>query len=178
MLPTKLKIIGGLLLGSVFLTACPDPPSYPERPIIEFSSFTVDASDPNVAYLSIGFTDGDGDIGLTEGMVDPPFDTSSVYHFNMFAEYLTYNSATDSWDYVLVPGPGGTLDTVVWRFRVPYITPEGKNKALKGTIQVKLTDWAESPTDSIKYRIKLLDRAHNESVWIESPIIYNGVPIQ
>lgn len=157
------------------LYGCPEPPSYPVEPVIEFKDFYVDASDPNVGYLSINFTDGDGDIGLTETQTDPPYDTSSYYHYNMYAEYYEYYGATDEWKPTLINGN----DTLTFTFRVPDITPEGQSKALKGSIQVQLNFYRDpnSTNDSIKYRIKLIDRALNESAWIETPVIYKGIPL-
>lgn len=171
----RFRTIGLLAIGSIGLWGCPQAPEYPIEPAISFKDFYTDASDPTVGYLSINFTDGDGDIGLREDMTDAPFDTSSVYYYNMFAEFQTFNHSSNSWEYLLVPGPGGTLDTTIFKFRVPYLTPEGKNKALKGSIQVKLSPYTNDVNDSIRYRIKLIDRELNESNWIESPIIYKGI---
>jgi len=108
-------------------------------------------------------------------MTDPPFDEGSYFHNNMYAEYYEFNTVTNLWEPSVING-----DTVRFTFRVPDITPDGQNKALKGSIQVKIEPFyrnPNSPNDSIKYRIRLIDRNLNQSPWIESPVIYKGIPL-
>ena len=167
--------IGALIGCATVLWGCPPRVEYPIEPIIEFHDFYTDASDPLIGYLSISFTDGDGDIGLTSDMLDSPFDEGSRYHHNMFAEYWEWDGS--QW----IQPVDVNNEPIEFKWRVPYITPEGKNKALKGTIQVKIEPFFKDPAsdnDSIKYRIQLVDRALNTSTWIESPVIYNGVVLQ
>ena len=169
----KLGTIGLLFGSALILYGCPEPPKYPETPDIEFHDFVAEGE---IGYLSISFTDGDGDIGLTPEMVDPPFDTSNIYHYNMFVEYWEFNDASGDWEHVTINGL-----PVNFLYRVPYITPNGKNKALKGTIEVKMEPNYRNPdspnSDLIRYRIKLVDRALHESEWIVTPSIKNGVVV-
>ena len=158
----------------MLLFGCPEPPTYPVYPIVSFDSFY--ASD-EVGYLTIAFTDGDGDIGLYSTMTEPPFDTSSIYHNNLFVEYWEYNDALGDWEHAL----DANNDPIVFKYRVPWLTPEGKNKSLKGTIQIKIEPNYRDPgspyNDSIKYRIMLVDRELNESDWVFTPPIANGVVV-
>ena len=170
----KQWIISGLLLACLTLTGCPDPVTYPEYPIISFNGFYA-AGD--VGYITIGFTDGDGDVGLDDSMTSPPFDTSSVYHNNLWIQYWEYNDLAQQWE----PGLDLFGDTVVFEYRIPNITPTGKNKALKGTIEVRIEPNYRNENspykDSIRYRICLADRNLNKSDWIDTPPIHNGVVV-
>ena len=156
------------------LFGCPEPPNYPEYPVISFDSFYAEGE---VGYITIAFTDGDGDIGLTSTMTDAPYDTASFYHNNMFVEYWEYNDALDQWEHALDP----LNEPITFKYRVPWITPEGQNKALKGTIQVKIEpnyrDLNSPYSDSIRYRVMLVDRELHESEWVFTPPIHNGVVV-
>jgi hypothetical protein len=51
-------------------------------------------------------------------------------------------------------------------YRVPVVTPTGQNKALEGEIAVALKPWPTLPGttgDTIRYSVKLVDRALHES---------------
>ena len=60
-------------------------------------------------------------------------------------------------------------------YRIPVLTPTGKNKALKGNISVTIEPSYYNPispdSDTIKYIITLVDRDFNESNTVESPEI-------
>ena len=171
----KIKI-PGILVGLAFLlTGCPDPPEYEIFPIVEFDEFYANGE---VGFLTIAFTDGDGDVGLTPEMTDPPFDEGSEYHNNLFVEYWEYNDAIGEWEHAT----DALNEPITFKYRIPWLTPTGKNKALKGTIQVKIEpnyrDINSPYSDSIRYRIKLVDRALHESEWVFTPPISNGVVVQ
>ena len=148
----------------MFLYGCPDPPTYPEYPIVEFDSFYADGE---VGFLTVGFTDGDGDIG----------ERDDITKDNLLVEYWEYNDVAGEWQQGTVQG-----EPFVFQFKLPYLTPNGKNKALKGTIEVEIGPnyrMLGSPyNDSIRYRIQMIDRSNNKSEWVFSPPIHNGVVVQ
>lgn len=158
----------GIILGVVALgfSSCLKPKEYDVVPVIEYKSFTPSG---DTAFLSITFTDGDGDVGLAEYETQPPYDTSSKFYYNLFINY--YEKVNGVW----VQGTNALGEPVQFNYRVPYLTPEGNNKALKGEIQVKLSpryyNVASPDSDTIKFDIQLADRALQLSNIVETPEI-------
>lgn len=152
-------------------------------PEIDFQSYylTLDPDLPTDTLIGIvfGYKDGDGDIGLDAKDTLPPFNSVlnknneelNIYHNNLIIEYLTQKE-DGSFGVVIKPG---SSDTLIYRARVENITPEGKFKAIRGTI-----DWRISPpkpaaypglSRTIKLRLRIFDRGLHQSNVIESPII-------
>ena len=146
--------------------SCLKPESYPLEPIIVFESFTANNDS---ASLVISFTDGDGDIGLRDTDTSGSFNKNSKYHHNLFLEY--YEKVNGNWEI----GKDGFGEDIVFKYRTPYLTPEGNNKALKGTINVLIEPIYYNPfslnSDTIMYKIILVDRNFNESNFVESNVI-------
>ena len=166
------KIIIVFLLLVTFLS-CLKPETYPDEPKIEFIDF-VASSDSGT--LTFSFTDGDGNIGLDQNMLDYPFEPGSFYHHNIYINYYEIVNGE------LVKGtsdPDGNnspnYDTVFFPYRIEVLTPSGQNKALKGTISIVLEPYYFNPnsisSDSIKYEILLIDRNLNHSNLLLSPLI-------
>jgi hypothetical protein len=155
-------VLGGVLtFGS-----CLKPEEFPPTPEIEYVSFVAMQDSAN---LTISFTDGDGDIGLHEYETDAPFD------FNLYMEYYEKDDQL-GW----IRGKDLDGNDISFNYRVPYITPDGQNKALQGEIRITMEpsyyNWLSPESDSVRYRIMLKDRSLKESNWIWSPPIYNGIP--
>ncbi len=162
-------IYGFGIICTAALSSCLDPPEYPDQPeILGLESFIVEGEK---AYIRFEFTDGDGDMGLNEGQVDPPFDTSSYYHFNARVHYLEYNQFTNDWEIQF----NSLGDSITFKYRIQDLTPTGKNKALKGVIQLKLDPYQRPGADSIRYQIEIIDRSLNRSELFETPTIINGI---
>ena len=162
----KIYTIGLFLTSIGIMSSCLKPKEFPIEPSIEYKDFTV-INDS--AKLTITFTDGDGDIGLEEDEIYPPYDTSSRYHFNFFVEYWE-KDINGIWS----KGQNLKGEDLIFSYRLPVITPEGKHKALKGEIEVGLAPYyynLTSPMDTIEfmYKVQLVDRELNESNWLESP---------
>ncbi|MBL4706112.1 MAG: hypothetical protein JKY54_16415 [Flavobacteriales bacterium] len=153
-----------LIIG---LMSCLKPEKFPPEPEIGFKSFEV-LSDS--AKLTITFQDGDGDIGLNDGDTNAPYDTSSIYHYNLFAQYWEKDDVL-GW----VQGTDFLGNPIEFKYRTPIITPTGQNKALKGEIEMTLEpffrDPSSSESDTIRYKVMLVDRALNESNWVETDVI-------
>ncbi|MBK9147188.1 MAG: hypothetical protein IPM12_05105 [Flavobacteriales bacterium] len=156
------KVAGGMAVAHATLIGCKKPEVFPPEPAIEFKSFTQFGDS---ASLVIAFTDGDGDIGLSDSDNQPPFDTSSTYYHNLFIEYDTLENGT--WRRVEF--------TLPLYYRVPVITPTGQNKTLEGEIAVALKPWpligypTGWPADTVRFTITLVDRALHVSNAVESP---------
>jgi hypothetical protein len=121
--------------------------------------------------IIVSFTDGDGDIGLNEGDTTGDFAPRSIFHHNLFIEYYEKDDVL-GW----VRGKDIVGNDISFLYRIPFLTPNGNNKALKGSIEVSIEPYYFNPlssqSDTIKYLIKLVDRDLNESNIVESPPIF------
>ncbi len=149
-----------------FLTGCFKKENYGSTPIIEFQSFTIIGDS---ARLNISFKDGEGDIGLNPDQTAAPYDINSKYHYNLYLEYYEKKD-NGGWQ----PGLDLSGNPIVFRNRLRPIY-DGKPKSIKGTIEYTIEpifyNQFSTESDTIKYRIQLIDRALNESEWIETETI-------
>ena len=162
---TKISLF--VLILVVLICSCLKPETFPLEPIIKFDSFTALTDSGEIA---ISFTDGDGDLGLREGDTTGEFSIDKVYHHNLFIDYFEKDDNL-GW----VRGKDLAGNDITFLYRVPYLTPNGNNKALKGIIKVVIEPSYYNPlsanSDTIKYQIRLVDRSLNVSNTIESPVI-------
>ncbi len=166
------KLIAVILISVFVFNSCKKPLEYPLVPIIDFKSI-VGVKDANgydqYLQVTIGFTDGDGDIGyytpesgLNDPIFDIPADNTNPYYTNF--KVKTYHLINNVW----------TVDTVDLSARIPYLTPEGSNKALKGEIQRELPLNVGLVNDTFYYEIFIYDRGLNASNVVKtSNIIVN-----
>ncbi|MBM3436367.1 MAG: hypothetical protein FJY07_09165 [Bacteroidetes bacterium] len=123
-------------------------------PEIKFESLLKIYNPATMVYdrgvLKISFKDGDGDIGLTESDVLPPYD------YNFFISYFEMQY-------------GDTVRVIVsdsneFNARIPVLTPEGVNKSIKGEIEDTLFIYNyQSDFDTVKFDAYILDRALHKS---------------
>ena len=161
-------LITSTLLASILLASCLKPETFPDEPIIKFESFTPFSDSGEIV---ISFTDGDGNIGLAESDTTGEFSSTKRYHHNLFVKYFEKIDGI-GWQ----QGKDLAGEDITFLYRIPTLTPSGKNKALKGSIKVMIEPTYYNPlspdSDSIKYYITLADRNFNESNIDESPEIY------
>lgn len=143
------------LITSVLISCRPDE-EYPDEPQITYDGFQTFGSDS--AHLFIDFTDGNGDVGLTQA------DTAEPYLYNVF---LTYSELQNGeWIDFL-------FDDIGYNYRIPDLNPEGSDKPLTGEIKVTLIPFFNGgPTaisDTFRWSGYMMDRALNESNIIETP---------
>tara|TARA_B100001093_G_C26621722_1_gene924928 strand:- start:19 stop:546 length:528 start_codon:yes stop_codon:yes gene_type:complete len=173
MITTSAKIYFVFLLFIFTCFSCLKPETFPNEPIIEFLDFEVQGDSGKISF---SFTDGDGDIGLSQNQISPPFDTSSFYYYNLYINY--YEMMNGSWVRATAD-PGGnnfpTADSITFSYRLENLTPTGQNKALRGDVEIILEPYYFNPvsnhSDSIKFSILLIDRSLNFSNIVESPLI-------
>jgi hypothetical protein len=158
-----------VIFSLLFLTGCNERIDYSDIPEITMSDRQVYT---NPTVMIVGFTDGDGDIGLNEGDTLPPYEfipdtlinpevSSNKFYYNLLFYY--YENIDGSWVEV---------DLIVpYFYRIPVVTPTGQNKALKGEIEVEITFDATTP-DSIRFEIELIDRALHISNRLVTPTIF------
>jgi hypothetical protein len=107
-----------------------------------------------ICELHLYFTDGDGDIGLFDEDTIAPFD------YNLFVNY--FETQNDSLQQINVSPP--------FHIRIPNLTPSGQNKSLKVNLKYDM-DVTYRNSDTIKFELKLFDRALNESDWVGTGLI-------
>ncbi|MEE9438754.1 MAG: hypothetical protein V3V14_07110 [Saprospiraceae bacterium] len=141
------------------LVECINAPDYSDTPSISFIGFSkntlVQGFNSDTLILSIGFKDGDGDIGFGNQSGE-----------NIF---LTDNRTGDVFD----------------RFRIPSIPEEGANNGVAGEINMVLLTTCcifpdnipncekpeQYPTNDLSFTIYIVDRAGNKSNSIVTPDI-------
>jgi hypothetical protein len=162
---TKISLF--VLISYALISSCLKPETFPLEPVIEFDSFRAMSDSGEIA---ISFTDGDGDLGLREGDTTGNFSADKTYHHNLFIDYFEKDDNL-GW----VRGKDLAGNDITFLYRIPYLTPNGNNKALKGVVKVVIEPSYFNPispeSDTIKYQIRLVDRALNVSNTVESPVI-------
>ena len=159
----KQALFSLLVIAAITYTSCINAPSYSDIPEIEFVGFTnriMDQAPVNsdTTFLTISFTDGDGDIG---------FDSETTGE-NIF---IIDNRTNEIFD----------------RFRAPAIPPEGANNGVSGEIRMLLLNTCcvfppqdsipncesppQYPTNDLSFTIYIEDRAGNQSNRIVTPPI-------
>lgn len=145
-----------ILLITGLFTSCEEIRSYPETPSVKYlPPFTLTdttdelGNDIYMGFLKFEFTDGDGDLGLSQP------DSIGL------ADSLIYNLYLDLYE----KGETGFTkveDLDEMNFRIPYIEREGQNKTLIGTISVDL-EYTSFKYDTVFYTFYIVDRDFNES---------------
>ncbi len=169
---TAVKATGGYVLYLRILIllflipvmhACFKAVDYPVEPVISAPEFNIMGDS---AVLSFQFTDGDGDIGLNDDEEQPPYDTSSYYYYNIYMDYYEKDDV-NGWQ----RGLDLAGDSISFKYRIERINVKGKQRGMKGRIDVTLYTFQNpfsSQSDTIRFKVKLIDRALNESNVIET----------
>lgn len=121
------------------------------------------------ARLTYSFTDGDGDIGLEANDTLAPYAPDTYYHYNIYIDYYEKDDVL-GW----VRGTDLEGDSVVFKYRLPPIFIKGKARGIKGTMDVSMKPFYNpfsAQSDTIRYEVRLIDKALNESNVIQTPTI-------
>lgn len=165
------KIVIILVVSGFLISSCKKKEEYPVVPRIDFMDFTkwADRGIDTAVTMKVSFTDGDGDIGLPDDTL-PPYNPHGRYYYNFIISYMEKKSG--QWKYYLVYN-NTTLqyDTVNYNSRIPWLTPDGGNKAIKGEIelQMKILRPVVSNYDTIRFDAFIYDRSLNKSNIIRTP---------
>ena len=186
----KKPIVIMLALLSVAIAGCQKEVEYPIEPQIAYTGFSylfsADSTFSGEGVISFSYTDGDGDLGLDDGDTLYPFGFQDPHYYNMVVDYLKAENGV----FVKTPllslhvptSPDDTLvlyDTVTFNARFRRLRDNDDPKAISGTIDYKLTVQNPfSPDDTIKFEIRILDRALHESNVIQTEAIYTNPIIQ
>lgn len=154
--------------------SCSKEKEYPIIPVIEYKEFLFDLTSQK-GYLVIGFTDGDGDIGLNSDQIYHPFDSASIYHYNFyvninekingkFIPFVKFNQSTQQYD------------TILFKYRIQYIEPVSANGSLKGEFTTKFDLDLMMPflhSDTIQFKAYIYDRMlHKSNIITTSEIVF------
>lgn len=182
----KTRYLIGVLLLAMAVCSCQKPVEYPIEPKIAYEGFTYlineDSTFSGEGIVSFSYTDGDGDLGLDDSDTLPPFGFHDTHYYNMVIDYLKCVNG----EFVKMPllsphvptSPADTLvlyDTVTFNARFKRLRDSEEPKAISGTMEYKLTVQNPfSPNDTVKFEIRILDRALHESNVIQTEAIYTN----
>lgn len=151
----------GLLLFIGFIlifTSCVKDKQYPVEPRIEFKSFLKTNND-STGIITLEFTDGDGDIGLSESDTLPPYD--STYFYNFFLYIFEYKN-----------GKYDSVETdIPYHGRIPRLKNVEEGESIEGEIEMKVDVFTMDyfiPSDTIRFDIYIVDRALHHSNTVHS----------
>ena len=157
----KIAVVSGMIL----LVSCLKQEHFPIIPKIAYQGFTLEFDSAQYArrgFLTISFQDGDGDIGLFPNQKNPPFDSGSIYYYNYIIDYYEQRNGK----FVKVD-----LDPS-YNARIPYLTPNDPNKAIKGIIVDTLPLNPAPVYDTVKFKFYIYDRSlHKSNVDSTPPIV-------
>ena len=168
----------GLLVAVVFMmTCCQEPVEYPIEPVINYQgiSYLMDADSTITGdvVLSFGYTDGDGDLGLDDSDSLYPFGPHDPHYYNLLIDYLRWDGSA----FVETPllnwnQQTQSYDTISFNARFKRLVFHDEEKAISGTMDYRMTLLNPiSPNDTVKLRVRIIDRALHESNTIETEAI-------
>jgi hypothetical protein len=151
-----------LITGLLLFSSCIDRKEYPLEPFIELKEIFI-IEDPIPAnekvVLVFGFTDGDGDIGLT------PEDT--LYPFHPDGDYY------DNYHMNILKKQGNDTLRLNYNMRIPPVNPDDYAQNLSGEIfiEIPLSILINAlPDKKFQFEAFIYDRALNKSNMITSPV--------
>jgi len=148
----RLAALGLLGISALFWQACQPIRLFDDVPAISFISVEplVVTEITDSIVITIGFTDGDGDLGLPEEDT-----TSDVTVFDKRRGLPAFGD-------------------ILYPYRMPVVTPPGNNKQISGEVRLVIQNTFRRPgltTDTVHYSIQIRDRALRESNIVETPDI-------
>jgi len=162
--PSSLTALPIAFFGAALTwSGCLPEPNFPDEPLITFQSF--DLTPGGGRELVIGFSDGDGNVGLAQGDTLAPFCPACEHHQNLKCEYQEWRDT--AWVEIGLNSDAGQIP---FYYRVPPVAPTGQNPAQSGTIAIDMNSWyLNSAYDSMRFRIQLFDRDLNASNEVFTP---------
>lgn len=176
----KKRYLIGMLILTLAVCSCQKPVEYPIEPKIAYEGFTYlmnpDSTFSGEGVISFSYTDGDGDLGLDDSDTLPPFGFNDAHYYNMLIDYLKcvngefVKTPLVSWNVQTQ-----TYDTLSFNARFKRLRDSEDPKAISGTMDYQLTVQNPfSPDDTVKFEIRILDRALHESNVIQTEAIYTN----
>lgn len=154
----KKRFFSLIFIVAIAISSCRKPDEFPVQPVITYKSIfatqNAQGFDDKVTVL-LDFTDGDGDVGYKPlGENGSPYDDpASQYYDNYVAKLFQFKDT--AWvEYPTVLPLGG---------RIPYLTPQGKIKTLKGEIACDFDVPPAAALDTFRMDIFIYDRSFHQS---------------
>ncbi len=173
----KTRTLIALLFLALSAGSCQKPVEYPVEPKIAYGGFTylfnADSTFSGEGIITLSYTDGDGDLGLDDTDTLPPFGYNDTHYYNMLVDYLKCVNG----EFVKVPLLSWNVqtqsyDTLTFHARFKRLRDSDEPKAISGTMDYKLMVRNPfSPYDTVKFEIRILDRALHESNVIQTEAI-------
>lgn len=117
--------------------------------------------------VDLEYSDGDGDIGLSESDTLGEFAYRKSNFYNLYCWYLEKKNGR----WVQPMNPLSVKDTLNLHERLPNLTPSGRNKSIHGTINFNISARPNQYRgDTVKFRFQLVDRALHRSKMVETKI--------
>lgn len=172
------KTLVVLILALLALAACQKKPEYPIEPKITYDGLAylmnADSTLTGEVILRIGYTDGDGDLGLDDADTLYPFGPNDPHYYNLLIDYLKWDGAAFvetpllSWNQQTQ-----SYDTISFNARFKRLVFNDEEKPISGIIEYTMMVYNPvSPDDTIKFRVHIIDRALHESNTIETDAIW------
>ena len=165
------RITALIFVLSAFYAGCGEIVTYPDTPVIDYQSFTLYRTTDDLGNniflgeLEVDFTDGDGDVGLSQ---PDSAVISDTLKFNFFTSMYSMNNGV----FEKVGGAVGDQN-----FRIPYISREGQNKTLKGSIKIEF-EYKVIEYDTIFYTFFMMDRQfHRSNTDTSEVLIFTGLDL-
>lgn len=154
-----------LISFSLLMFSCVEEKNYPVKPHIEYKSF-VKTNNDSTGIITLEFTDGDGDIGLSESDTLAPYD--STYFYNFFLYPFKYTN-----------GQYDSVDTSIpYHGRIPKLENVEPGESIEGEIEMEIDIYSMDlfiPADTVAFDIFIVDRALHHSNTIRTlPIILDS----
>jgi len=153
-----------LAVLSAFFNGCMKKQSFPDTPAISYESFEVLVDTANVVrtgILTISYQDGNGDIGLSAADTFAPYQKGGQYYYNYVITLFEKQNGVFNKVDLAIP----------FSLRIPVLTPNDPNKAIKGFIVDTMGLYPPPIHDTIKFEAFIYDRALNKSNVITTPEI-------
>jgi hypothetical protein len=170
-----------LFVWLLFLSNCKKKEVYPPVPYIEYKTAYFYSNAEGVDTLMVlvfSFKDGDGDLGLGGTDTLAPFNAvidslgrnTNPYYYNLQIDYL--EQVNGVFQPVTLPF---TSDSLRYFYRFENITPEGRHKAIRGDIEIKIQSSPfPDAKDTVMYTFFVYDRAlHKSNVASSIPLVWN-----
>ena len=161
---TKISVISIVCTFFFGLASCFKTQQFPVEPLISNPEVVVYGDS---AKVSFEFTDGDADLGLAPDDTLGLFAPDSIYYHNIKLEYFEKDDVL-GW----VPGLDLIGNHIVFSYRIKPIVVSENTEGIKGVIDVMVEPIYRNPlssqSDTIKYKISLVDRALNQSNFLET----------
>ena len=178
----KIALIA-MSLMLVMAVSCRQDVQYPIEPQITYNGFTyifnADSTFSGEGILSFSYTDGDGDLGLDDADSIYPFGLNDPHYYNMEVDYLkSVNGQFVKMPLVYWNQLTQQYDTISFNSRFKRLVFGDEVKPISGTMEYKMqVQNPFSPSDTIKFEVRIFDRALHVSNTIQTSPIYTDISL-